>query len=157
MTQEEKNAPITFGMLESIFKEIEEPLTSNINALVIAKITLCGAFEIPVYDYMDWNPPTSEQIKNLKEMLNIDVKLIGGEDTMRTYRIYEEGYRATGESVGAHYVGEAEGKSFIDACKNYIEKNNYGRINIDSHGNEYAADWGCRWFPTLEEAQKSFG
>ncbi len=123
---------------------------------VIAKITLCGAFEIPVYDYMDWNPPTSEQIKNLKEMLNIDVELIG-EDTMRTYRIYEEGYRTTGESVGAHYVGEATGKSFIDACKNYIEKNKYGRINIDSSGNEYAADWGCRWFPTLKEAQKSFG
>ena len=43
---------------------------------VIAKITLCGAFEIPVYDYMDWNPPTPEQIKNLKEMLNIDVELM---------------------------------------------------------------------------------
>lgn len=123
---------------------------------VIAKITLCGAFEIPVYDYMNWNAPTPEQIKNLKEMLNIDVELVG-EDTMRTYRIYEEGYRATGESVGAHYVGEATGKSFIDACKNYIEKNKYGRINIDSSGNEYAADWGCRWFPTLKEAQKSFG
>ena len=29
---------------------------------------------------MDWNPPTPEQIKNLKEMLNIDVKLIGEDD-----------------------------------------------------------------------------
>ena len=44
---------------------------------VIAKITICGAVTIPVYDYMDWNPPTPEQVKNLKEMLNIDVKLIG--------------------------------------------------------------------------------
>ena len=47
---------------------------------VIAKITFCGAFEMTVYDYMNWNPPTSEQIKNLKEMLNIDVKLIGEDD-----------------------------------------------------------------------------
>lgn len=47
---------------------------------VIAKITLCGAFEMAVYDYMDWNPPTPEQIKNLKEMLNIDVELIGETD-----------------------------------------------------------------------------
>lgn len=44
---------------------------------VIAKITLCGVFEMAVYDCMDWNPPTPEQIKNLKEMLNIDVKLMG--------------------------------------------------------------------------------
>lgn len=44
---------------------------------VIAKITLCGVFEMAVYDYMNWNPPTPEQIKNLKEMLNIDVELIG--------------------------------------------------------------------------------
>lgn len=47
---------------------------------VVAKITLCGVFEMTVYDYMDWNPPTPEQIKNLKEMLNIDVKLIGEDD-----------------------------------------------------------------------------
>lgn len=44
---------------------------------VIAETTICGAVTIPVYDYMDWNPPTPEQVKNLKEMLNIDVKLIG--------------------------------------------------------------------------------
>lgn len=47
---------------------------------VVAKITLCGVFEMEVYDYMDWNPPTQEQIKNLKEMLNIDVELIGETD-----------------------------------------------------------------------------
>lgn len=46
----------------------------------IAKITICGVINLDVYDYMDWNPPTPEQIKNLKEMLNIDVKLIGEDD-----------------------------------------------------------------------------
>ena len=127
---------------------------------VIAKITLCGALTTEITEDMDWNPPTQEQIKNLKEMLNIDVKFTENEaedNKMKTYKIYEEGYRATGESVGAHYVGEAEGKSFIDACKNYINRYKRGRIDIDSSGNEYAADWGCHWFPTLEEAQKSFG
>lgn len=44
---------------------------------VIAKIAFCGVFIMNVYDHMDWNPPTPEQIKNLKEMLNIDVELIG--------------------------------------------------------------------------------
>lgn len=47
---------------------------------VVAKITFCGVFAMDVYDYMNWNPPTPEQIKNLKEMLNIDVKLIGEDD-----------------------------------------------------------------------------
>ena len=47
---------------------------------VIAEITLCGALTIEISEGMDWNPPTPEQIKNLKEMLNIDVKLIGEDD-----------------------------------------------------------------------------
>lgn len=47
---------------------------------VVAKITFCGVFEMTVYDCMNWNPPTPEQIKNLKEMLNIDVELIGEEN-----------------------------------------------------------------------------
>ena len=47
---------------------------------VVAKITWCGVFEMTVYDYMNWNPPTPEQIKNLKEMLNIDVELMGETD-----------------------------------------------------------------------------
>ena len=47
---------------------------------VIAKITLCGAFVMEINEGMNWNPPTPEQIKNLKEILNIDVKLIGEDD-----------------------------------------------------------------------------
>lgn len=47
---------------------------------VIAKITICGAVKLDIYDCMDWNSPTPEQIKNLKEILNIDVKLIGEDD-----------------------------------------------------------------------------
>ena len=47
---------------------------------VIAKITICGVINLNVYDYTDWNPPTPDQIKNLKEMLNIDVELIGEEN-----------------------------------------------------------------------------
>lgn len=43
---------------------------------VIARIALCGAFVMEINEGMNWNPPTPEQIKNLKEMLNIDVRLI---------------------------------------------------------------------------------
>ena len=44
---------------------------------VIAKITICGALTIEVQEGTNWNPPTPEQIKNLKETFNIDVELIG--------------------------------------------------------------------------------
>ena len=43
---------------------------------VIARISLCGAIVMSVTDDMDWNPPTPEQIKNLKETFNIDVRLV---------------------------------------------------------------------------------
>lgn len=73
------------------------------------------------------------------------------------YSIYEEGFVTSGESATAHYLGHAEGYSFIDACKNFIKLVGRGEIIVDRDGNEYASDWGCRWYPTLEEAQRSFG
>ena len=47
---------------------------------VIAKISLCGALTVNVTEDMDWNPPTPEQIKNLKETFNIDVRLTEDKD-----------------------------------------------------------------------------
>lgn len=64
-------------MDENLFVSTEQMgrlmISSSITPKVIAKITLCGAFIMEITDGMDWNPPTPEQIKNLKEMLNIDV------------------------------------------------------------------------------------
>lgn len=76
---------------------------------------------------------------------------------MKTYEIYEEGFCVMEGSGSAHYLGSAPGKTFLDACKNYIKATGNGEIDVDDNGNEYASDWGCRWFPTLEEAQRSFG
>ena len=76
---------------------------------------------------------------------------------MKTYNIYEEGFRVMEGSGEARYIGTASGETFLDACKNYIKETGYGEIDVDSDGNEYAKDWGCRWFPTLAEAQRSFG
>lgn len=41
----------------------------------IASITLCGAMKLTITDVMNWDPPTEEQIKNLKKTFNIDVKI----------------------------------------------------------------------------------
>lgn len=45
MTEEEKNTPITFGMLGSILKEVEESLTPRINALGDVFEERCDAYE----------------------------------------------------------------------------------------------------------------
>ena len=60
-------------------------------------------------------------------------------------------------SSKAHYLGEAEGEDFLEACKNFIAEGHSGEIRIGDDGKEYACFYGCRWFPTLKEAQKSFG
>jgi hypothetical protein len=39
----------------------------------IATIKLCGALSFEITDTLDWKMPTDEQIKNLKEMLCIEV------------------------------------------------------------------------------------
>lgn len=78
-----------------------------------------------------------------------------------TFLIFEEGFMIQGmdHPSPSHYIGSAKGKNFIDACKNYIEAhpNCGGEIRKDSAGNEYAYNWGCRWFSSSGEASKSFG
>lgn len=73
------------------------------------------------------------------------------------YDIYQEGFVVMEGHGRAIHLGSAEGETFIDACRNYIKETGQGEIRVDKNGNEYAADWGCRWFPTLVEAQKSYG
>lgn len=53
-----------------------EPIDGLCIPKVIARISLCGAIVMSVTEGMDWNPPTPEQIKNLKETFNIDVRLV---------------------------------------------------------------------------------
>ena len=43
----------------------------------IARIKLCGgAITFTVTDYMSWEKPTEEQVKNLHDMLGIDVEIL---------------------------------------------------------------------------------
>lgn len=45
---------------------------------IIAKIKLCGgALTINVDETMQWKKPTNEQIKNLHDLLCIDVEMLG--------------------------------------------------------------------------------
>ncbi len=71
------------------------------------------------------------------------------------FKIYMEGFATLGERGRAYFLGTSKGDTFIEACKNYIKTTGQGCIRVDENGNEYASYWGCRWFPTLEEARES--
>jgi len=76
---------------------------------------------------------------------------------MKEWDIYEEGYFITGNQCGARFIGVGYGNTFLSACKEFIKRTGRGYIEKDDTGKYFAAEWGCRWYPTLEEAQRSFG
>lgn len=70
--------------------------------------------------------------------------------------IYEEGFKVMESDGQARWIGEGVGETFLEACKDFISKTGYGEIRKDGD-EEYACEWGCRWYPTLSEAQENFG
>lgn len=73
---------------------------------------------------------------------------------METYNIWSEGYCATGGS-GLHFLlGTSKGNSFKEAVINWVNND----LDCKRFFNkDKLTFWGCRLFPTEEEAAKSFG
>lgn len=76
---------------------------------------------------------------------------------IKKIEIFEEGFIVPEGKGIAHSIGYGYGETFEDACEEYIKRTGRGEKRINRSGQIYYCDWGCRWFPTLEEAQKSFG
>jgi hypothetical protein len=72
---------------------------------------------------------------------------------MKTFDIWAEGFRATGESGGATYFGTAEAPTFKDACILLFEGRT-DRVYFDADRLTY---WGCKLFDNETDAQKAFG
>lgn len=74
---------------------------------------------------------------------------------MRTFEIWAEGYRASGEKgSGAIYWGKVEANSFKEAFDKLAERdksfrNCYNPVNLTF--------WACRLFDNEADARKSFG
>ena len=66
MTEEEKNTPITLGMLDSILKEVEELLTTQINALGDAVGRSCDSYEKSILELADTCSKTIEELNILR-------------------------------------------------------------------------------------------
>ena len=72
---------------------------------------------------------------------------------MPRFQVWSEGYRTTGESAGAQFHGEWEGETFPDACERFMKETGQMRW----YNRERNTFWGCRFFPSGNEAAKSFG
>ena len=93
MTEEEKkyNTPITFGMLDSIFKEIEESLTPQLSALNDAVGRSCDSYEKSICKLADMCSKTIEELNILRAFViavYADQNLISVERAAQVYRDY---------------------------------------------------------------------
>lgn len=66
MTEEEKNTPITLGMLDSISKEIEVLMMPQINALSDAVDRTCNSYEKSILELADTCSKTIEELNILR-------------------------------------------------------------------------------------------
>ena len=75
---------------------------------------------------------------------------------MIAWHIWMEGYRASGDSSDAQFIGIYPGETFDEAVENY---NHHGphRGQIAKKNGKYWRIWGCRLFYNETESRKSFG
>ena len=73
---------------------------------------------------------------------------------MKTYNIWEEGYCVTGGYGKHHLLGTSKGNTFKEAVINWINSHPNFKDLFDE---DSLTIWGCRLYPTEEEAAKSFG
>ena len=93
MTEEEKkyNTPITFGMLDSILKEIEESLTPQLDALNDAVGRSCDSYEKSILKLADTCSKTIDKLNVLQAFViavYADQNHISVEKAAQVYRDY---------------------------------------------------------------------
>jgi hypothetical protein len=66
------------------------------------------------------------------------------------FQVWQEGFRATGESSPAIFHGEVEASTFRDACIAIFK----GNSTFEESTLTY---WGCRLFDNETKARSSFG
>lgn len=72
---------------------------------------------------------------------------------MKTYEIWSEGFRATGDVGYAQRMGTAQGNTFREACINFAKTNKPFRAYF---GEKNLTHWGCRLFDNENDARKAF-
>ena len=74
---------------------------------------------------------------------------------MKTFEVWAEGYRATGDTGHHRLMGRAEAETFLEACDIvFSEGDSYFQGCYD---NERLTHWGCRLFDNASEAAEAYG
>ena len=71
----------------------------------------------------------------------------------KLFHVWVEGYRITGNSNTARFLGVAQGNTFLEACQAVAKKNNMLQ-DYNPLRNTY---WGCCLFDNETDARKAFG
>jgi hypothetical protein len=77
---------------------------------------------------------------------------------IKIYKIWMEGYAATGEKSTAQYVGSVKAKSFKEACIKFSKT----KEGIEKQWDEFfepqnLSFWGCKLFDNEIDARRAFG
>lgn len=75
---------------------------------------------------------------------------------MKTFEVWCEGYRATGNSNTHQLVGTAEAETFKEACDIVFSKDE-DEYSRSLYNPERLTHWGCRLFDNASEAAEAFG
>ena len=106
-------------------------------------------------------PPSylAEEVARQKRTVGTPKKITYTDPSKPAWKIYAEGYVATGESGGATYLGTGYGDTFDEACA-WFKK--YGEISdpklmSKGNGGKKWYFWGCELFDNLHDAQRRYG
>lgn len=86
----------------------------------------------------------------------------------KTFEIWCEGFRATGQSGNAYMMGTGQGSDFDEAVRDYMEKHpdrdirentREGYFTDEDYENRRSNwnDWACNLFDNEADARKAFG
>ena len=101
----------------------------------------------------------------------ITIPPINHHPELKEYKVWMEGYAATGESGGAHLVGKTKARSFAQACHIVMceEKLKHMTKENEPNNKQYCTPgrwdydpsrlsfWGCKLYWSEELASKTFG
>ena len=78
-------------------------------------------------------------------------------EAMKTWEVWSEGYRATGESAGANLEGKVEAETWPEACRKACVDSGRWKEQPGGFDAKRLTVWGCRLFDNEADARRSFG
>lgn len=76
---------------------------------------------------------------------------------MKTWEVWSEGYRATGDFARATLEGRVDAESFAEACRKACVDHGRWKEEPGGFDPKRLTVWGCRLFDNEADARKAFG